>query len=113
MFLQSVWLPFFPPPAVFSGFVNYRHLKCLDSEKVLQLSYVNFISPGDRKMVKFGQQRVKCLQQVFPPRSLCLIFGHRELAAQGPAVVLPGQGHVEGLLVDDACGLELLELGGD
>ena len=44
--------------------------------------------------------------------TLSLMVGCRELAAQGPAMVLPGQGHVEGLLVVDARGLKLLECGG-
>lgn len=41
------------------------------------------------------------------------VVGHRELAAQGPAMVLPGQGHVKGLQVFDACGFKLQEVGGD
>lgn len=45
--------------------------------------------------------------------ALCLVFGYGELAAQGPAVVLPGQDHMEGLLVADTRGLELLVVGGD
>ena len=45
--------------------------------------------------------------------ALSPVVGHRELAAQGPAMVLPGQGHVEGLQVADARGLKLLEVGGD
>ena len=57
------------------------------------------------------------------PRSLTLhlevnlalspMVGRRELAAQGLAMVLPGQGHVKRLLVVDARGLKLLECGGD
>lgn len=41
------------------------------------------------------------------------MIGHRELAAQDPAVVLPGHGHVEGLQLADAGGLKLLAVEGD
>lgn len=45
--------------------------------------------------------------------ALSLVLGYRELALQGPAMVLPGQGHMEGPQVADARGLELLVVGSD
>lgn len=44
---------------------------------------------------------------------LATLCGRRELAAQSPMVVLPGQGHMQGRLVKDTSGLETLGAGGD